>query len=139
MHLKKKVYLEDNTMKLVEVVDMEVEDKLMLVDMVGEDRQMVVVLSIGMVDNLLNQGGMKNREMWLGRPNCLGREMRLDRLNWLGREMRQGRLNCLGREMRLGRLNWLGIQELGVQVEFHMVVLTEHSLMQVSAIVQYNS
>lgn len=38
MHLKKKVYLEDNTMKLVEVVDMEVEDKLMLVDMVGEDR-----------------------------------------------------------------------------------------------------
>ena len=91
---------------------MEVEDKLMLVGMVGEDRQMAVELSIGMVDNLLHQVGMQNREMVLGRPK-------------VRKEL----------HMLLGMQSTM---ELGVQVAFHMAVLMEESLMQVSAIVQYN-
>lgn len=60
--------LEDNGRRLVAVVDKNVEDKLKLVGMVGEDMQLVVELSTGMVDTLLNEVGMKNRELEVGRP-----------------------------------------------------------------------
>jgi hypothetical protein len=48
--------LEDNRMTFVAVVDMdmEMEDKLMVVGKVGEDRQLEVEQSMEMVDNLLN-------------------------------------------------------------------------------------
>jgi hypothetical protein len=41
-------------MSFVVVVDMEEEDKLMLVGKVGEDRQLEVKLSMEMVDTQLN-------------------------------------------------------------------------------------
>jgi hypothetical protein len=53
MHLNES-YLEDSRMRFVAVVDMEVEDKLMLVGKGGEDRQLEVGQSMEMVDTLLN-------------------------------------------------------------------------------------
>jgi len=46
--------LEDSRMRFVAAVDMEVEDKLMLVGKGGEDRQLEVGQSMEMVDTLLN-------------------------------------------------------------------------------------
>lgn len=54
---------------------MGMEDKLMSVDMEGEDRQLAGVEGMKLVDTLLNQTGMKDMEMELGRLSVVGKEL----------------------------------------------------------------